>query len=237
MRRRRRRSGGAWFPINPTYYPNFGTFGASWTEETLTIANGAVAPGATVVKAIPLTLDANVNVDTGGADVTLADYVSGQDYLAKRVVGNVWFNHPEATGLGGDNLCLRSICCIALAVLPYDSAVGGDIGLDAVEWHPLLAQNTQSPWMWRRTWQLANPTVAYIPGTTSGLGAGIKDSGFLDTKGIMRRISREQRLYLIAAAGVLEVAGESSNDSVWTFGYDLRIFGQLKRAHNRSVFT
>lgn len=231
MQRRKKRYNGTWLPVNPTTYPD-SPFGLTWTEDTLTINAGSAAPGITTVKAIPLTLDETASVDANDPGVSLRDFVEGQDYICKRVVGNTWFNAPQ----GGSEIHLRSICCLALAVLPVDDESAQDQpSIDAVQWHPLVADNAQQPWFYRRTWQLGNPFVNYYPGTSSWYGGQTTQ---LDTKGTARRITKEQRLFLIAAAGILEMsAGEPEFDLTWTFGYDLRIFGAMRRSKNRSTFA
>lgn len=234
--RRRRKSAGSWFPILPTYYGESNT-GVTWTESTLTVPQNP-QPGDTHIQAIPLTFDGTKSVNQTepvAQSNSLLDFVQGQDYVAKRIVGNVWFNHP---GFDGDTVPggpTRSVCCITLAVLPVGD--DGSIAMDAEDFNPFFAANSQQPWLWRRCWQLADSSKYFLPATTNWYGS-IKEGGFLDTKGTSRRITKEQRLFLIAAAGILDVdtEGPSEANTQFVFGYDLRLFGSMRSSRNRSTF-
>lgn len=232
--RRKRRSRGNWFPIVPTELDGFSGIGFSWFDTTLTIPHPEVPPvvGATAVRALPLTMDITDEVDQPDPSrVSLRDYVQGQDWLCKRVVGNWWFNHPS----GSSEIVDRSLACLALAVLPVSSTDQDVPAIPAEEYNPLFARNAQQPWLWRRCIQLSNGWQEYGPVKSTEVG---REGCTLDTKGVMRRIMKEHRLFIIAAVSVLD-AGASSpelNETVYQWGYDLRIFGQMKPGKNSSSF-
>jgi len=233
---RRRRKGGAWLPVNPTFLPNQDpATGFTWFEDRLAFS-GPVEAGDGSFAAVPLTLDNTI--DPGGAtsiaDQSLRDYVQGQDYTLNRVVGKVWAGaeqQPEA-------LVERFIACIGLAVLPTDPGQNSPKG-PPQGWDPLLSQNAQEPWIWRRTWILNNGSIIgnspFFATSTAQYGS-VLDGGHLDSK-IKRRITREHRLYIIYGWEATSTQfGESPADSAVVFGYDLRINGAMRHSMNRSSF-
>lgn len=239
--RKRRRSKVTWFPVDPTVY-NVSQPGVTWFESSLTFPAGSVA-GDTAINAVPLTLDETQDWDDGAAQGTsLRDIVEGQDYMIQRVVGKVWMQVDPY-----ENGTLReAICAIGLAVLP-SSNEDNSPNLPAEEWNPLFARNSMQPWLWRRTWRLDNRAIwddgatppqpnnstKGFPGQTSDYGDR-ESGGHLDSV-VRRRVTKEHRLYIIAAAGIIQAVGEAENSEVW-WGYDLRVLGGMRRARNSSSF-
>lgn len=240
--RRRRGARAAWLPVIPTDY---GANKVTWYETTLTFSS-PVSPGDTSQFAIPLTFDDSSAQEQAGSIPSLRDRVEGQDYTLQRVVGKVWMSANRVQAFSDMEL-YELIGCIALAVLPADASTG-DPALPGEEWNPLFSRNSQQPWIWRRTWRLDTPQVYQsesplefigpqsYPTSTAGYH-GLQEGGHLDTKGVKRRITKEHRLYLVAAAGVItsiEVAEPVPSLIDW--GYDLRALGTMRRARNRSSF-
>lgn len=229
--RRRRQNRGTWMPINPTYLSDT-EIGVTWYEGTLTVTAGSQV-GDTTIAAVPVLLDSTEQ--TGSNTATLRDLVEGQDYLLERVVGKVW-----ARGANGEDQVLEeSLHCIALAILPVGDENPDVPGIPAEDYNPLFANNCMAPWLWRRTWKLGNPytpTGSNYPTSTAYYGS-IADGGHLDTKGVKRRITKEQRLFVIAAVGALAVTeGPGVTNAFTEWGYDLRCVGQMRKARNRSTF-
>lgn len=237
--RRRRKNRATWLPIIPTQYGGEGEAGlVTWYETTLSFPSGTRNPGDTAVTAFPLTYDDSFEQEAITSEASLRDRVEGQDYVLDRIVGQVWMQQ------GFSQSSIRSwIGCIAFGVFP--SASNGGIALDPVEYHPLLAGNAAQPWIWRRTWRCdspgfwglpRNPPLGAFPVGSAGY-SGIREGGFVDTKGSRRRIRKEHRLFIVAAAGILGETAESPQDpNVIQFGYDLRLIGGMRRAHNVSSF-
>lgn len=242
--RRRRGNRATWFPILPTIYSETQP-GVTWFETTVTFTNTQVA-GDTSIVAYPLVLDATPPGDKGTADnYTLRDFVEGQDYLLQRVVGKVWM-----TILPDDDSTIReAVGCIAMAVLPAEP-IGDDAerpALPAEEWNPLFSRNAQQPWIWRRTWRLDNRSIwsdsetlqdlkplCGFPGSTWPYGS-VLDGGHVDAR-TKRRVTKEHRLFIIAAAGLVSTnpGGPTTNSIFW--GYDLRALGTMRRGKNKSSF-
>lgn len=247
--RRRRRSRATWFPINPTTYGEGTSPGVTWFESSLTFQSNT-EPGDTTLNAIPITLDETQG--TNSTDLTpgtsLADIVQGQDYILQRIVGKVWMYLPFNYGEGFDPAATEIIGCIGLAVLP-SSNDDNTPNIPAEEYNPLFARNAQQPWIWRRTWRLNCPNAdaegigngaftAFSPKTnpysTHEYG-DIQSGGHLDSK-VKRRVTREHRLYIVAAAGAIGASGSGDDPvDVW-WGYDLRILGGMRRGKNNSSF-
>lgn len=239
MRRGKRRNRSTWFPILPTAYGEQGFPGVTWYEQSITIA-GPVSAGDTSVVAIPLTFDQTVSPDEIDPEqgYSLADFVQGQDFLLQRVVGKVWFSFDN---MADDTAFLGGIACIGLAVLPSGTSTSPE--LSAEEYNPLFAKNAQQPWIWRRTWRLDNPfkwgpgtqtPKAGFPTNTSGVAGGNIDAGHIDSK-MNRRITREHRVYIVAAMGCID-EGTGVEAAFGSFGYDVRVLGQMRRGRNQSSF-
>lgn len=250
MRRRRAGSKYTWFPVDPTRVQvSEDVFDVTYFSNTLTVSSGT--PGVSWgVSATPLTVDYTHQapaLDTPG--ISLRDVVEGQSWLCKRLVGKCWGAFSQSGDLGTipPETPLEIIVCMAVAVLPVDD--NGFLDLTADEIDPLLSANVQQPWMWRRTWTLYNNTGAQQVGGEPGGGfstgptnitnvaAGTYDAGHVDTRGVSRRIRREQRLFWITTARTLRgSAGEGEGPASFSWGYDLRILGAMRRERNRSSF-
>jgi len=233
MRRRRKGPRASWFPLNGTFFN--AELNETWYENVLLFTSGAEEEGDTTQVAIPVTLDSTPDINTE-TDLVLGDYVQGQDWLCERVVGKVWGAHDYDSSARVSG----SIFCAALAVLPVDSVNPDQPAIDEQEWNPLFTQNAQQPWLWRRTWRLSN-TQSQVPGgdnfpaSTANYGS-VADGGHLDTKGVKRRISKEQRLFVIFAAAVARVQQGQTGGTGIQYGYDFRILGRMMRGNNKSVF-
>jgi len=231
--RKRRRSGGTWLPVLPTFIGEADE-GYTWYESTLSLVNTV---GSFDRQAVPLVTDATPNVDAAQAGInhSLRDLVEGQEYVLKRAVGKVWGSLDQSSEGSGVS---RIILCMALAVLPVQDVAPTAPAIPDDDWDPLLAQNTMSPYLWRRTWVLSNNVLSsqtmFFPNSTGGYGS-VMDGGHLDTKGTNRRIRKEERIFILTSAMVQDAVGTGGAGGV-LWGYDLRFFGAMRRARNQSTF-
>lgn len=246
--RRRRRQRKNWLPISPTYWGE-GDVGTTFYQGSLTLPETS-ENGDTTIAAVPLILDQTQDINTTDYGVSMRDLVQGQEYVCDRVVGEVFMAMEQTKyNEGIAPVASTVLAAICLAVLPVDDADPDNIALDPQDYHPLLASNTMAPWMWRRTWILSNQLMS--PGAASfGEGTRVFASyppntayyggmtgGHLDTKGVKRRIRKEQRLFLIAAAGMLDIGGSGTDEPVGLkFAFDLRALGAMRTARNQSTF-
>lgn len=234
--RRRRRSRATWFPIVPTLYGEEGDQEFTFWEDTAQIAGepGSIASWSGESRGIQaLTFDQTLQPTDFAGNTTLRDMVQGQDWVCERVVGKVWGNVTQSPEAG----VRRLILCAALAVLPVND--DGSQSLIPAESDPLNADNSQQPWLWRRTWTLFNNDLLNSPFTgPTGIGniaGGNADAGHLDTKGVKRRIRRDQRLFIVYSAVTLDGSNAGDPGDI-IFGYDLRLVGGMRNAKNQSTF-
>lgn len=232
---RRRRARYTWFPQDPTFYAyGEGDFEAAtyyWTNLNLENQQGE----AQEVLATPIVPDQTAqDYDTALEDLTLRDYVEGQDYLAKRVVGKVW----GSLGQDSESRTLSVILAMGLAVLPVNDETNTPIGGES-DYDPLNVANSMNPWMWRRTWILGNllhPNITHFYPNNLGAYGSVMDGGHVDVKSA-RRITREQRLFHCCTARILEdQTGAGLNSATVQFGFDLRVLGAMRKHRNRSTF-
>jgi len=240
MRRSRRRNRATWFPVLGFENANLAINGLSTVDIRVM---DATTNGAANVLAIPLIPDVDVPVEVGqglqdGAPIrTLRDIVEGQSCLIERIVGNIQWECTQ-TFQGGEN-SNRIICCSAVAVLPTVDDGSGDPAIPADEFDPLRADNSAQSWLWRRVWVLGNQGPA-INDTATGLPTNncfgsLAEGSKIDTKGTKRMIRREERIFLIH--NVLNPFPGAEATTVSATAYtDVRVIGQMRKAHNKSSF-
>lgn len=231
MRRRRNRA--TWFPVLGVGDP-----GAQVTYD-LRNFDFSAQPN---VQAIPLIPDATPYVDTSIAgDHSLRDIVEGQTCLIERIVGKIVWGVDQFVPPGEPTPTTPNvgIFCTAFAVLPTDDA--GSPAIPSDEYDPLLANNSAQPWLWRRTWVLANNQIAGLSDggfnhpASNEFFASRDDGPHIDTKGTKRAIRREERIFMIHST-------RSADNEVWDFNgasqviADLRVLGMMVKAKNRSSF-
>jgi len=235
--RRRRRNRATWFPVIPTSFEGQ-SIQFSFYEDQFLIAGSPGDRGdwnGEPVFIQPLTWDSTTQTSATEPGTSLRDIVQGQDWMCERVVGKVWGAFSQSPEAQADRIILGA----ALAVLPVND--DSSMALTPDEYDPLGADNAQQPWLWRRTWTLyrndlgTGPNMLTGPTNIGNVGAGTFDGGHVDTKGVKRRIRRDQRLFIVASCVTL--AGETAGDpALVTFGYDLRLVGGMRTSRNQSTF-
>lgn len=209
------------------------------------LAFGPVIPDYTVF---------NTGLDTTR---TLRDIASGQDWRLRSIVGQI----SLVVTNGGDTQVAWNSgsywkyvqCCVAFFVA---RAQDGDQSLPDLtidEMDPFIAANSRNPWIWRRTWLLANPfnSQAYTDATGgvsdfhdelySNRDFGSEGNGTVIRTKSVRRIKTEERLWYVLAAcgwnfGQAEVNGTAGLQPGVGMHADLRVFGQLAPPRGRSTF-
>lgn len=244
--RRRRRGNGTWLPVLPAFYgPPEGELAVTYYADGYQI-DTFVTPHVQNPVEVALLPDATPIQGVIGESHTLRDLVEGQDYTCDRIVGKIWATVNQG-GEADEEYAGATLFCAAIAVLPVDDATGNP-ALNPDDYNPLLAENTQQPWLWRRTWVLQNTNVqvsgggelatawpAYGAQSTWQYGS-VMDGGHIDTKGTKRRVSREQRLFMIVAGAQLQAGAAGLNQVSVRWGYDLRFHGGMRKPLNRSTF-
>lgn len=261
FRRKKRVSPGTWFPINGTLW-NDGE--DTYSDVAFTGNTGNVsrikAQGAA---SSYLAVTADYTFDKARASATgpvenqpsLRDYVEGQDYILKRLVGNLnLFALPD---LGDEVWQANQFWTYVNVAAGFFIARAQDDApafpdLTFAELDPQDSSNTQNPWIWRRNWILANPRnqVSLPNGTDPVIIVSDEVSSnrtmpdlsgpHIDTKS-MRRVRREERLWFaISAVGWDGVRGDVSaptlNQPSVDYHLDIRLFGKMAKGKNSSTF-
>lgn len=154
------------------------------------------------------------------------------------------------------------VSCGFFVARAADAAVGetspiGGAAAWASDYNPLNRNQCREPWIWRRSWILGSPVLkefrashyysgssntmingvglySDLPSTNAGYGS-VLDGPHIDAKS-KRRVGNDDRLWFSAAALPW------TPDSTYQFGlpvpitFDVRVFGSIRKAHNRSTF-
>lgn len=226
MRRRIKRKY-TWLPILPTDVGE-GVPGASWFHNTVLVDP---AQDTAFTQAVEITYDETVTDAGSEGDNTLRDRVEGQEFIIERIVGKVWAAVAQDTT--SDNAWRVAIAGFALAVLPTTNT--GQQVLQESDFNPLVADNMDKSYMFRRTstlWNNAQPQNGLL-GPTNMQNDG-PDYGFVDARSV-RRVHRDERIYAIFSVQFMENIG-TPTETEWSYGYDLRILGAMRKAKNTSAF-
>jgi len=204
------------------WLPNETAFQLS-THSASTIVQ-AVGPGAIGlegVNAIPLVFDQPFQ---GSAGTSLAD-IESSGYRLRRVVGKIYASvEQKELADGGAVLCTAGI--IVLRVDDTGVATNPSIS-------PQGIQNVSDPWVWRRTWVLANGSSTNIntqfvdssPFSNYEGGPSAVDGPHIDQK-TARVVSTEERLHLVLSTVILHTADAEPSEVQWL--WDLRVLGSLR---------
>lgn len=242
--RRKRQNRSTWFPILGTDTFNTGAFSSYDTRDLTVHAN--YAPSVIAVPIIPdFSADPNDSTDTQG--YTLRDFVEGSACIIERIVGKIVWGIQQIPPPSEQSTVAVAIACTAFAVLPTQNDDPGTPELPNIsEYDPLLAENMDKPYLWRRTWVLANNAAVPIdPGVQAGqfshpasneFFASRDDGPHIDTKGTRRRVMRNERIWMIHSVmsltgGDPEASGESQVVA------DVRVLGRLTRQRNKGTFV
>lgn len=246
MRRRRKRRYN-WFPVLPTTTGE-GSSGATYFEVIGEQAGPLPAFSTFSPVYVPLLGDQTATWGANNdAGASLRDRVEGQEYVIERIVGKVWVERVQGGNETSESQA-RTIHAIGIGVMPVDDDTQ-DLSLAEEDVDPLNADTSDKSWMFRRTWVLgnnaANPghdvddpqNILYgIQPTGSYFYGSLEDGGHVDIKTV-RRVRRDQRLFIIHNAGLLSTDMAAATGATWRWGYDLRVLGAMRKARNQSVFS
>lgn len=241
--RRKRRNRSTWFPILP-FSDAEGTFqtnNASYDARLF----GVLTHGTPNVAAIPLIPDVSTDpADSVATDNTLRDFVEGQTCIIERIVGKIVWWMGQNTPPADPNIAVTNcVACTAFAVLGTANDAGTSPELPSTEWDPLAAENAHKPWLWRRTWVLADNKVQTnlthseitLP-SCNEFFASAYDGPHIDTKGTKRAIRRNERIFMIHS---VRGFGDPDANLAGDAGViaDLRVLGRMTKSRNRGQFT
>lgn len=188
----------------------------------------------------PIVPDFTIQPDAGDVTNTLRDYVEGQDWLLKRIVGKCHVHGVGSSTAGAVPSALVTAGFFVARALDADPA---QVDLEDDEYNPSARENAQNPWIWRRSWMIGNLAQPAAVNSANGLWlqnnggrSSIQDGPHIDSK-VSRRIRREQRLWFAASAFGVDTAALS-----WTASFgirialEVRVLGAMRRGKNVSAF-
>lgn len=258
--RRKRRTKYTWFPvfgtkINGDLDTSYGTV-SSRIEGLKPSADSSIIPsfgnGTLLCQAVLPDQTFQISAQGGSTtdQVSLRDFVEGQDWALKRIVGKAHLGiasgtpNPTAGAQWGTVLVTMGFF---VGRSQDDNQGAPDFQDDEVD--PQNVDNVRQPWIWRRTWALSDFTITSpgssiavgntFPSTTSGYG-DMASGPHIDSK-VSRRIRREERLWLaISALGMdpseTVVTGAPSTQPNIFGQIDVRILGAMRKSRNTSSF-
>lgn len=245
---RKRRQKVAWFPNLGTAYGDQDPYVTTAQNlELLPELSTSTAP--TIVSGsllcVPITQDYTQNPNDSSTVESLRDFVEGQDYLLRRIVGKCHIGILEGSSATINAVWPKLLITAGFFVA---RAVDNDqtaCGLDDSEIDPLARENIQQPWIWRNQWLLGNVGAADFTREGSyrvnnAVYATLKDGAHFDTK-IARRIVKEHRLWFAASvqglsSNTLAVTGDRQLQPKVQIFLDARVLGSLRRGKNTSSF-
>lgn len=243
--RKRRSSRVTWFPNTGAQFLGNRFISLNFNQLVPELSDGTpVAQGNTSLFCIPITRDYTKQAQAGSTDASLRDYVEGQDWALKRIVGSIFVN-IQGSAQTAAVAWPRVLVTCGLLIARAEEVSQAATDLDDGEIDPQAVDNIDNPWIWRRTWYLANPlstTSLEIAGMPSCnmLYGGNMSGPFIDSK-VSRRVTKEHRLFFAgsifgASQSGLTVSGtkiQQVTANVWS---DFRILGSMRKARNVSSF-
>lgn len=209
-RTRGRRPRVVWLPQDPFFSVDSSGLGHSTLMSAVDTLAGSTTAGETVTIVAPCVRDVPINPLTAGS--TLAD-IENSGYRLRRIVGKIWVGYITR---GVEPTPPALVCCTAgFIVLRCDdqgiplAPTGND------NYNTLIIENTENPWIWRRSWLVGNPNGAAgsiinsQSGTTPGfinnltLG-GNSDGPHVDAK-TARIVGPDERLFLVLSTMTIDV--------------------------------
>lgn len=235
--RRFRKRRGLWLPTLGQSWSNGEQthWDAAFTWDTLSVPDQrGLGPSQIVIPLVPdFTLTQNQAAGEIGA--SLHDRVQGNEWRLDRIVGSCHAQCKEVDDTAeGQWPYIQVTAGIFVARAEEGSPGNADVDLFSDEYDPQNASNIQNPWVWRKTWMLANPVgIAVLrddfPISNSAYGSQWMDAS-VDVKA-KRRIRREHRLWFTVSA----IGWDGTNQSVTTLQtnpsarglLDIRLFGGM----------
>lgn len=231
-----------------TWFPNLGTDPQadglphkrlSGVNFSLALADPA---GPTYNRAIiPLTFDQPINeaevaMTTPGIRLSA---LQGSSWFLRRVVGSLQVARGWVALQGGQPRQPALLFGAALAVVPWDEYSN----TPEADVNPLLAEDINEPWIWRRTLLLGaqnvNSGFSLSPNANALLTFPVNSSfhpqsrfEMLDQK-TMRLINGDERLCLVVSVAPLTSVTLGDDEDTIIGYFDYRLLGGLRRRSNR----
>lgn len=249
MRYKRKRAKYVWLP-GQWYYedenPN-GTPTNAIPNELPVAANGSPAITFSPIVLDSTLEDTDVNPATGAAaptNITIADIVQSNEYFIKRICGNIWCVLGQDSSSTIPGCLVEAGLFVARADSNNDNLPIGSASQPFNGYDPAHPDTIREPWIWRRSWLLANSSgspaqESYNWGPAANYGVydgGLRTGPFVDQK-TARRIKSDERLFLaVSARAWPPVAGNYTIGLTLYYTREFRVLGQLRRARTSGTF-
>lgn len=233
---RRRRPKVVWLPPDLTNRLNVAPAVANNPGDsgTLILTFTAPALGTTPsTETFPVVKDAGGGQDPTVADTTLADLTSS-GYRLRRIVGkvNVSIAQDVAAVAADPTLYLVTLGFIILKT-QGDGSSGPLLGAGDPRYSPSSIRGISDPWIWRRSWQLADRAGAAVlsrqltaPISNMEYGGGNLDGPHIDAK-TARTVGPDERLFGVITAEGLDGNGQAPNPGFGLLIGDLRVLATV----------
>lgn len=188
-------------------------------------------PGSFAVGEIPLVIDRPQ--DPAALTTSLSD-IGNSGYRLRRIVGKIFCSANQVDA----DTPVRTLLTCGIIVRRVNEG-GASLAIltgNAATLSPGEIQNTEDPWIWRRTWLLGNPlaTAAALTPIRSiatvnyaSQGGSAVDGPHVDQK-TARVIGPEERLFLTFSSTILEAGTDQELSLGVEIVTDLRILGSLR---------
>lgn len=241
MARRTKRPRVVWFP-NDAF---FAIDQAGLQHSTINRASEALVGtnvGDTQTIIAPVIRDVTQNPLTAG--LTLSD-VENSGYRLRRIVGKFWvyvnIGAAENASPGA------AIVTAAFIILRTEDTTGLPQNPDEESYTPAIIENNDSPWIWRRSWIVADPHSVNAPpfggqftntivggqfqqntfGALTTPAGGVMDGPHIDAK-TARIVGADERLFLVITATALNSKGAGQDTLNLDYVWDLRVLGSMR---------
>lgn len=242
---RRRRTRYQWFKQPGTTGP-----GADQedTDSGFDIILSVPTNGTTICQVSNLLVDLPSDEFEGSATLPMGAFTQN-DYVVKRIVGKLFASRSQEGAVATTVAAtLFGVGFLVARAEDLDQGGGANqpIGASSASalvdnYSPLRAENIHEPWIWRRTWILANQAATnpvngsnQFPATTAGYGS-IQDGPHIDAK-VGRRVRDGERLWVAFAAKNWPLTQTDDVAASIEAHLDYRVLGAPRKNRKRSTF-
>jgi len=172
---------------------------------------------------------------------TLNDY-EGSAYRLRRIVGKCMVAAAQQEDSTANGRPDTIWCTAGFIILRVDPLTGDPVSLASADalYNPQGFGTERDPWIWRRSWTIANQLVAdsfntALPSSNAEYGS-VADGPHIDAK-TARRISDEERLFFVAATQSLRALGQGTETHpvLWTLDYRVLASMQKNSGNRRNA--
>jgi len=174
--------------------------------------------------------------NVGDANATLAD-LEQSGYRLRRIVGKLGLSCLQGAAQAAGDGSIFHITCgfIIRRVNEAGQSAMSLSSLGGVDISPATLDNTMDPWIWRRSWDIADrsasalgldPNVDAFRPSNYLYGGGVLDGPHVDAK-TARIVGPEERLFLSVTVEGINGSSQGAPGAILILG-DLRILGSMK---------